>query len=58
MNAVTSVGLSRAPWKKTEADLRISFARRNSQFSRRSRLSSSRSELDVSSGRAPLSASA
>jgi hypothetical protein len=44
--------------KNTEAALRISFARRNSKFSLRSFLISSRSSLVGRSGRGPLSASA
>src|SRR4051794_28161082 len=44
--------------KYTSADFKISFARRNSQTSRRSFLISSRSTVVGRSGRVPLSASA
>src|SRR5206468_6953496 len=44
--------------KKTEADFRISFARRSSKFSCRKRLISSRSSLVGRSGLRPWSASA
>jgi len=44
--------------KNTEADLRISFARRSSKFSARNLRISSRSAVEGRSGRAPLSACA
>ena len=51
------VGRSSSAAKKADAALRISFARRNSAFSRRNRFNSADSSL-LTPGRAPASTSA